>query len=343
MSLERMLAPWRDACDDRALQLLHFAHQHVHRPTQGPLAGEVQLGDMSQEALAAGGKRLRALLVPALVHAGGGPAEAALDLGACIELIHNGTLVHDDIQDGDRLRRGLPTLWTTRGVPQAINAGDYLLVGAIGAVLRAERLPGHLRPVLAQLLADALLETIRGQVADIALRDHPQPGLDDLAAVHVAKTGPLFAACLVGSAHLLGLEAPHLQAARTLGTELGLAFQVRDDLLDVLGVKGRGEAGADLREGKPTFPVLLALEDAEPERITSLHRLLRAAHAGSPPSPPEVAQWVAWVRQRGGVEATQLYLEAVLQRSRQLGQAAFPGPAAQVVDALCDRLARLDG
>ncbi len=134
-------------------------------------AGSARLQDMASDQLRSGGKRLRGLLPVALVQAGQGPMAAAFELGACIEWVHNGTLVHDDIQDGDELRRGQPTLWTIHGIAQAINAGDAMLVGPLAALLRAEAIPPDLRAPLAGLLADALLETIHGQVADLALRD----------------------------------------------------------------------------------------------------------------------------------------------------------------------------
>ena len=100
-----------------------------------------RLRDLCAQHLSTGGKRLRALLTPALVGAEGGDVAAACVIGACIEVLHNGTLVHDDIQDGDELRRGQPTLWRRVGAPQAINAGDAMLVAPLLVVASSAKIP----------------------------------------------------------------------------------------------------------------------------------------------------------------------------------------------------------
>jgi geranylgeranyl diphosphate synthase type I len=332
MDLDALLQPHRAALDHRLQAPL----------ARLELAGGERLHAMTLDQLRSGGKQLRGLLPAALVQAGGGPVAAAIELGACIELIHNGTLVHDDIQDGDRFRRGQPTLWTIHGQAQAINVGDAMLVGPIAAILRAEVIPSSLRGPLASLLTEALLETIRGQVADLSLRDLPDPRREDLAAVHVAKTGPLFAACLAGAALLLDRPQASIDAAHDLAQGLGLAFQVRDDLLDALGAKGRGAPGADLREGKPTWPMLRALEHATPEQAIRLRGQLRRA-AEAPLTDAEVAATIAWLHQSGGIEQTRGDLANLLQDARSAAGQVFAQDSAEIVVALCDRLARLDG
>lgn len=305
--------------------------------------GSARLQVMAADQLRSGGKRLRGLLPVALVQAGQGPLAAAFELGACIEWVHNGTLVHDDIQDGDALRRGKPTLWTIHGAAQAINAGDAMLVGPLAALLRAEAIAADLRAPLAGLLAEALFVTIQGQVADLALRDLEAPTLADLRAVHVAKTGPLFAACLAGAAMLLRCPAEAIEAAHRLAMDLGLAFQVRDDLLDALGLKGRGAAGADLREGKPTWPMLRALDSADEEEKRNLYVLLQRSWHGPSATVDEIAEAIAMFHSRGGIAQARADLDDLLTRARQAAAQVFPAPSAAVVHALCDRLARLDG
>lgn len=341
--LDDLLLVHRRAGEAALAALLDRPQRYVPLDQAAPAAGHAAMQAMAAQQFESGGKRLRGLLTPALVAAAGGPIDAAIALGAAIECIHNGTLVHDDIQDGDRLRRGQPTLWTVHGIPQAINAGDALLIGPLAHVLASPAIEASLRAPLAALLAEALLETIRGQVADIALRDLDRPTLQDISAVHIAKTGPLFGACFAGAALLLGLGSRKVQACHALGRDIGLGFQVRDDLLDVLGQKGRGLAGADLREGKWTFPVLLSLQGADAERADALHALLRGAAAGQAPDDTEVASWLAWVEERGGVDAARRHLDAILERAALAADLAFPQPAAAVARALCARLADLDG
>ena len=118
--LETLIAPFLTDCEELALELLQAPQPHVPVGVTRP-AGQDLLTAMCRDQLASGGKRLRALLTPALVAAEHGPVDAARVFGAGVELIHNGTLVHDDIQDGDTLRRGRPTLWTQFGVAQGIN------------------------------------------------------------------------------------------------------------------------------------------------------------------------------------------------------------------------------
>ncbi len=309
---------------------------------QEPLAGAQLLGVLAAQQLHTGGKRLRGALPMAIVAAAGGPQAAALTLGAAVELVHNGTLVHDDVQDNDRLRRGQPTLWTVHGVAQAINAGDALLVAPLAMLARDPAMPLGAGGELAALLAEAIVETIRGQVADIALRDHPRPELDDLVAVHLAKTAPLFGVCLQGSAVLLGLGTAAQAQAQVCARSLGLAFQVRDDLLDMTGVKGRGSAGADLREGKWTAPILLAAREADAGDVGNLRADLQRAATGQLDD-AQVARWVQWTERRGGIARAKAWLDQLLAQAQDAGTTAFGPAGGQVVAALAHRLGRVDG
>lgn len=292
---------------------------------------------------ATGGKRLRGLLPPALVTACGGELQPALVLGACIEAVHNGTLVHDDIQDRDTLRRGKPTLWTVVGVPQALNVGDALLIAPILRLLRIGVLTPPVALELADMLSAALLATIHGQVADVALRDAADVDFDRAMAVARAKTSPLFACALQGAAVLLELSAEARKAAAEVGDFIGIGFQIRDDLLDVIGTKGRGAAGADLREGKPTWPLIAACDGAPKAEVRELGELLQRAAADESPSDAEVRRWIAWIVARGGVDAARTALTDTLSNARVRAADAFGDAGAEVVSLLCDRLEIADG
>lgn len=302
-----------------------------------PAAGD--LATMACAQLATGGKRLRGLLPPALVAAGGGPVGAALELGACIELAHNGTLVHDDIQDDDRERRGQPTLWTRHGVAQAINAGDYLLLRPIAQLLTSSVLDPAVRPVLAAALARAIVDTISGQVADIGLRDAALPTRRALRPVFEAKTGPLFGVCLGGAALLVTGAAP--ECADAAARALGLAFQIRDDLLDLVGRKGRPR-GADLAEGKVSWPTAILVERMTTTDQAALRAVLARAARGDKPSPDEVARWMARLDECDAEAASRDDLSQALGDFR--GQSgALPAAFGPVLAGLADRLALLDG
>lgn len=315
----------------------------AYRPGQplAPASADARLRAMIDEHLETGGKRLRGLLPAALVRAEGGPVEAAATLGACLELLHNGTLVHDDIQDGDQMRRGRPTLWKVHGVPQAINVGDALYAAPLAVIAADPSVPTRHRGALAALLAGALLETIRGQVADLDLHGDEEPPRAHLEAVAVAKTAPFFAAAIHGAALLLDHDGG--DAAHVAGRALGLGFQLRDDLLDLVGSKGRGAAGADLREGKLTLPGRLALEGASEAEEFALRALLSRAAAGDVPTDEEVAHWVAWIHARGGVEGGRSALAELLAEAEDAGRRALPAAAAEVFAAFVSRLGALDG
>lgn len=210
------------------------------------------LGDICLEHLATGGKRVRAKLVLASTRALGGSAKDVFPWAAAVELVHNASLVHDDLEDGDEQRRGHPTVWAKHGVAQAINAGDLMLsIPYRAAALCAVSDPVRWR--LCASLASAVEQMARGQSGELGLLDQLRCG-NELESAYILtahqKTGALFASAVEGAAMVSGL--PWTQA-ETLGKtylELGLLFQMQDDVLDLFGDKGRGQRGNDVREGK---------------------------------------------------------------------------------------------
>jgi geranylgeranyl pyrophosphate synthase len=198
--------------------------------------------EVAGEALSAGGKRLRPLLCFLTA-----PAEPSVPAAVSVEMVHMATLVHDDLVDGARLRRGLPAAWSVYGADAAKAAGDYLYACAF-AVL-AETDDEH----AVATLADAALCLARGEAMQ-KLQAH-DPGTPVAAYLErcALKTGKLIeAACLLGSGGDERLGA--------YGLNLGIAFQIADDILDCAGeTQQTGKIpGTDLREGTPTMPLLLA-------------------------------------------------------------------------------------
>jgi geranylgeranyl pyrophosphate synthase len=205
--------------------------------TQPGLAQEV-----AGEALSAGGKRLRPLLC--FLTARGEPSVAA---GVAVEMVHMATLVHDDLVDGARLRRGLPAAWSVYGADAAKAAGDYLFARAFAVLAET----GDARAVTT--LADASLCLARGEAMQKLQTNDPDTPIDAYLERCALKTGKLIeAACLLGSA---GEER-----LGRFGSALGIAFQIADDILDCAGqTQETGKIpGTDLREGTPTMPLLLA-------------------------------------------------------------------------------------
>jgi geranylgeranyl pyrophosphate synthase len=203
--------------------------------------------DVSGEALAAGGKRLRPLLCFLTAAPGSEPPVAA---GVAVELVHMATLVHDDLVDGARMRRGIPAAWSVFGVDAALAAGDYLYACAF-AVL-AER--GEETAV--STLARSALCLARGEAMQRLQTHDPDTTIDAYLERCTLKTAKLIqAACLLGSGGDAALGA--------YGLNLGVAFQIADDILDCAGqTQETGKVpGTDLREGTPTMPLLLAAHD----------------------------------------------------------------------------------
>lgn len=209
-----------------------------------------------------GGKLLRPALVCFSCEALGGEIAAALPLACALELVHNFSLVHDDIQDGDELRRGRPTAWKTFGTAQAINIGDGLLTLALLTALGAEgELPPDTLVTAQKALLSATFRMIEGQVMDLALEGKVQVTVDQYVEVARRKTGALLGCALELGA--LAAGRPELAPAHySLGETLGLAFQIVDDVLGIWGnpkVTGK-PVGGDLVRGKRSWPVAYALE-----------------------------------------------------------------------------------
>lgn len=234
-----------------------------------------RLGVIAQEHLSTGGKRMRARLCLAAAAALGVDRLAAAPWAAAIELLHNATLVHDDIQDGDLIRRGQPTVWVRHGVAQAINAGDLMLMLPFLAVDHFEDLDDGVRWRLARALARHSASTVRGQSEELALLTAGQLSRARYRRAVEGKTGSLFALPVEGAALLAGRTAEEAQALGERFTALGVLFQLQDDVVDLYGDKGRGHRGSDLEEGKVSALVLAHLERV-PEDSEWLLALLEA-------------------------------------------------------------------
>jgi len=206
------------------------------------------------------GKRLRPMLcLLACAEIGGDPVQA-LPAAAAIELLHNFSLIHDDIEDGDETRRHRPTLWKVWGVPQAINAGDALFTIAYAAIQRLAR-----RGVSAQSTIDALalftetcLALTEGQHLDIHFEERNDVTVAEYLRMIQGKTAALVGASVEIGALLGGATPAQQQAARHFGAASGLAFQIQDDILGIWGdpaVTGKA-AGNDLLRRKKSLPIL---------------------------------------------------------------------------------------
>ncbi|HWV39119.1 MAG TPA: farnesyl diphosphate synthase [Vulgatibacter sp.] len=237
--------------------------------------GEVPAGLAAamRYGLLGGGKRLRPLLcLAAFDGCGGGEGQRGLaeDFAVAVELVHAYSLVHDDLpaMDDDDLRRGRPTCHKVYGEATAILAGDALLTEAFAVLAAGDEAA---RPRLCRLLAAAAggVGMVGGQHLDLemtgrAAGDGPPPPLPAIEEVHRRKTGALIAAAAEGGAIAAGASGERVASLRRYGQALGLAFQIADDILDVVGdASSTGKsARSDQAKGKPTYPALVGLDKA---------------------------------------------------------------------------------
>jgi len=209
------------------------------------------------------GKRIRPLLVLLSCQAAGGDWHKALPAAASVELVHNFSLIHDDIQDCSELRRGRPTIWVKWGNALAINAGDAMLTLAHLTLLRLSAFYNDSTVLRAkEMLQIACLKLTRGQYLDIAFEDKEDLPMDLYWQMVEGKTGSLLATCLSMGAYLGGAENRSVRSLFNTGIKIGHAFQVQDDWLGIWG--DDEETGksctSDLISRKKTYPVLLGIQ-----------------------------------------------------------------------------------
>ncbi len=228
-------------------------------------AGESLAHRSAQHLLAVGGKRLRPLCVALAARTGVGFTPAARELAIAVELVHAATLLHDDVVDLGEKRRGVDAARIVYGNAASIFGGDWLLVEALGRI-RAAGLPD----VLDRMLG-VIKELVVAEALQLARRGRAGTSRDEYFEVARGKTASLFRWAMFAGARAGGVDGRACDALEAFGSDLGVAFQVVDDVLDVAGdsdVTGKSVL-CDLREGKMTYPLIVAAE-----RDPSVRRLL---------------------------------------------------------------------
>jgi geranylgeranyl diphosphate synthase, type I len=213
--------------------------------------------DLDGNPTTGGGKAVRPALALLSAKAAGASPEIGLPGAVAVELVHNFSLLHDDLMDGDTERRHRPTVWFARGAASAILTGDAMLALAQEVLLDG----GPTALKAARLLANATNELIKGQMLDVAFEQRDDVSLDECLTMSAGKTGALLAASASIGAVLAGAPSTLVDALSAFGTDLGLAFQLVDDVLGIWGdpeVTGK-PVYSDLRAGKKTLPVCYAI------------------------------------------------------------------------------------
>jgi geranylgeranyl pyrophosphate synthase len=238
--------PVRDGLDRVAVKLARLLDSN-----------EALVSEVCHYLIDGGGKRLRPLFI-LLVFRGCGGAdqglEDAVDAAVALELIHSATLLHDDIIDAGMLRRGKPSAYARYGPAASLVAGDYLFC-------RAFELCGRFDERLVRTAAGACIQLTEGEAMEGRLRHYPAATLDDYLALITRKTASLFGAGGRVAADLAGAAPAMIQAMEQMGLALGRAFQMVDDMLDIIGPEERigKPVGSDLRAGVLSLPVVLGM------------------------------------------------------------------------------------
>ncbi|GHH65068.1 family 2 encapsulin nanocompartment cargo protein polyprenyl transferase [Streptomyces umbrinus] len=291
----------------RRIALYHFGWEHADG---SPAAGN-------------SGKAIRPALVLAAVRALGGQQEAAVRAAAAVELVHNFTLLHDDVMDRDTTRRHRPTAWAVFGDADAVLAGDSLQ--ALAHRLLAED-PHPASSAAAARLASCVVELCAGQHTDTAMerRGPDDVTLDEVLAMAEAKTGALLGcACALGALYA-GAGEEDVDALDAFGREAGLAFQLIDDVIGIWGDPSRTgkPAGADLMARKKSLPVVAALASGTPA-AAELAELYRVPYRDG-----DLERTVLAVERAGGRDWAQVQAADRMARSLQHLSRAVPDPEA---------------
>jgi geranylgeranyl diphosphate synthase type I len=285
------------------------------------------LDESFQPVRVAGGKLLRPIFTLLCCQAAGGQPEKALTAAAAVELIHNFSLIHDDIEDNSRTRRGRATVWAIWGEPQAINVGDGLFVLARNALLKLKEQGLPLTTIFAGLeqLDQTCLALCQGQYLDMSFEQTPTVDLAAYLEMIEGKT----AALLACSGYLGGLIATNEPAKAELfwqlGRALGLAFQIQDDLLGIWGqeaVTGK-PAADDLRRRKKSMPVVYALsQTGQPQaaRFKEIYTAPTLTEAG-------VAEAITLLEEIGARDYAEVQAKAYVETARSALQAIEADPA----------------
>jgi geranylgeranyl diphosphate synthase, type II len=239
------------------------------------------LRDACSYVLSGGGKRLRAILVILGAEAVGGSGARALHAATAVEIMHNFTLVHDDIMDHARTRRGRPTVHVRWDLNTALLTGDTLLGIAYENLLRTRH---DDQTALTRLFTQSVIGVCEGQALDLAFEERNDVRVADYFTMIEQKTGRLIRVATELGGRIGGGSAAQIRALRSFGHHLGRAFQLQDDLLDVIGDERQfGKAiGGDILEGKRTYLLLRARERARGADRAVLDRVLRRKTSPSP-------------------------------------------------------------
>ena len=313
-ALDRLLAATQDEMEKVNALILSRAESHVEMVPQ-----------LARYLIEAGGKRLRPMLTVAAALVVGKATGAQTNYAAAVEFMHNATLLHDDVVDESDMRRGRPAARMIWGNQASVLVGDYLLGQAFLMMVETGKLDAL------GVLAKAATIIAEGEVFQLSKAGDLNATPEDYRQVIHAKTATLFQAAAEVGAMAGGADETGRIALRDYGLELGLAFQLVDDVLDYRGESGAmgKNTGDDLREGKMTLPVILALANANPAEREIITASLGKADA----SDAALAQVAAILERHNALGRT---VEQAQEHVRRAREALAPLPDSEMKSILSD-------
>jgi geranylgeranyl diphosphate synthase, type I len=263
-----------------------------------------------------GGKRVRPYLMLTMMEAFNSDYKKGLEIASGIEIFHNFTLIHDDIEDCSELRRGKPCIHIMHGIPLAINAGDGMFVHVIKAISNSKLSCEEKQKVL-EMLSHGFIQVLNGQGYELGWIYNNEWNLteEDYFKMAIGKTGELIATSAKVGAFLGGASENDILEMESFGLEIGLAFQIQDDVLNLAGEeeKYKKEIGGDIREGKRTLIVMHALKNIDEEEKNKLIEILSAKE-----NTKEEIEWsIEVMRKSGSIQYAKVYAEELVEKAKK--------------------------
>lgn len=267
------------------------------------------LNKTNESILSNSGKQLRPLLTLLFARAcSGKTTEATIRYAAAAELLHNATLLHDDVADCSEKRRGVPTIMSLMGPSVAVLIGDYWLVRALDTILTDA--PSD--PSVLKIFSKTLSALAEGELLQLQKAQNGDTVEEDYLRIIYNKTASLFEAACLSAALSVDADEQKQQAAKDYSYALGIAFQIQDDILDYSGTDSVGKPlGVDVLEQKITIPLLGALTNVSEQEQARVRGLVNDI-VGHPEHRDEI---VAFVRENGGIEYSRARLEEYVEKA----------------------------
>ena len=274
------------------------------------LCDDSWMGHCAKYQLQSGGKKFRAILALITADIFKLDSDSSIDVAVCCELIHNASLIHDDLQDRDLLRRGLPTIWNRFGDHTAINLGDYFIAGSYEMLTKINVKPEFKCNATSEL-SKIIKQTLKGQSLEILGRSDFDLRMEDYESTAKAKTGGLICLPIKLVMILMGKQINEDYFKPLY--EAGLAYQIQDDLSDFLGIKDRGLPGRDLKEGKMNVLIMHFLKYASDGEKFLLQEFLKKKSESI--SEEDILNWIKTIKGKGIIEESIRHLIDVSKKS----------------------------